>query len=313
MARLKPIGILRKLRWLMRRAYDYVRFYLTSDGWVSAFSLDGGAFTRVRFPRGEKWHRPFCADPFIFVYQGLPYLFYETLNTSYKGVLGCFRLEDGEWVHLGKVLEEPFHLSYPQVVAEDGKIYMIPESCDFGRGDVSLYTTEDFPFGWKKVKTLIDRPFADSTLLKRDGHYYMACYALKGSERGELWHSESLLGPWERHPMWNKINQSIRLRRCGGRFLEEDGRLYRIAQDCNGFYGKRLFKVPVTKLSPAEYEEGPAVLLAGRVDAPCGYKHTYNEVIFNGTKMRVYDVYRRYWSSPIEVVRQVVARVLKKL
>ena len=231
------------------------------------FRIDGGEYSPV------PTDNPYVADPFLFVQDGITYLFYEMLKAK-KGVLGCFRRENGSWKDLGLVLEEPWHLSYPQVIKENGRVFMIPESCDFGgrfaRGAVRLYEPKDFPFGWRETAQLINEPFSDSTLCRKDGHFYLSCDREHPHESAELWQAPSLTGPWTQHPQSAAHNQSKRLRRCGGAFQEVDGRLFRIAQDCNGAYGKRLFKVPVERLSPTEYREGAAQLFQA------GMRHTYN-------------------------------------
>lgn len=267
---------------------------------------------KVIEPRMGKapWHRDFCADCFPFSHGGKLYLFYETVNPAYKGLLGCFVLEGEQWRQLGPVLEQPWHMSYPQVFEENGHLYMIPEQSNHGKGDVSLYEATDFPKGWVKVATLINRPFADSTLLRKDGHCYMACYTTSPNDSAELWHAPSLLGPWERHSQWFNVNQSRRLMRCGGAFLEEDGKIYRIAQDLNGGYGKRLFKVPVLKISPTEYKEGPAELMLGYETYPKGEsKHTFNRIVHNGQRVEVYDT-KSYVFKPLkDMARDIVGRL----
>lgn len=231
------------------------------------FRIGGGEYRPV------ETSNPYIADPFLFVHKGVAYLFYETLKRK-KGVLGCFRRENGVWRDLGLVLEEPWHLSYPQVFEEGGRIFMIPESCDFrggfSRGAVRLYEPTDFPFGWRETAQLIGEPFSDSTLCRKDGHFYLSCDREHPNEAAELWQAPALTGPWTRHPQSAAHNQSKRLRRCGGAFQKIDGRLLRIAQDCNGAYGKRLFKVPVEELTPTAYREGRAELFHA------GMRHTYN-------------------------------------
>jgi len=244
-----------------------VRARLGTVVYRTHFRVNGGDYRPV------PTDNTYIADPFLFVKDGVTYLFYETLKRK-KGVLGCFRRENGSWRDLGFVLEEPWHLSYPQVFEDGGRIFMIPESCDFGggfaRGAVRLYEPTDFPFGWHETTRLIPEPFSDSTLLRRGGHFYLACDREHPLEAAELWHALALTGPWTRHPQSAAHNQSKRLRRCGGAFQEIDGRLYRIAQDCNGAYGKRLFRVPIEELSPTSYREGRAELFH------TGMRHTYN-------------------------------------
>jgi len=301
---LKTRKLMRKFVRLARFVHGYVVFYLFYHGWGSYVSVNNGKPRRVG-------RLTFCADPFLLEYGGASWLFYESIDKCGKGFIGCFKFDNGRWCDIGSVLAEPWHLSYPQVFVENGKVYMIPESCDFGKGDVCLYEATDFPRGWKKVAKLIDRPFADSTVLKHDGHWYMACYTIPPNESAELWHAPLLIGPWSRHPMWDKINQSNRLRRCGGSFIVEDGKLYRIAQDCNGMYGKRLFKVEVCELSPSAYKEGEAIVLLDRTSAPQGYKHTYNRMTLGKDVWHVVDVHEDFLEKP-QVVFMNIAKALRK-
>ena len=292
----------------------YFHAYTHFQGWRS-YTRGGDEEVKLAgFAKRAKHRELFCADPFLFHYQDANWLFYETVNKAGKGMLGVLREIDGEWVDQGIVLEELFHLSYPQVFEHEGRVYMIPESCDFGKGNVSLYTTDSFPFGWRKVQTLIDKPFADATLLHHDGHWYMACYTIPPRETAELWHAPSLFGPWERHPQWRNINQSNRLRRCGGSFIRRGNALYRVAQDCNGpLYGKRLFKARVNKISPTDYEEGEATLLYDRYLPPYGHGHTYNEIMTNDRRLCVVDIHYDSWKNPIRIVRDVINGIKRKL
>ena len=272
--------------------------------------IDGGRPIWVD-PGKHDWHRAFVADPFLFHYNSVNWLFYETVDFNWKGKIGCFKEVGGRWIQLGIVLEQPWHMSYPQVFEENGHVYMIPEQSASGK--VSLYEANDFPFKWEKCADLINRPFADATLLRKDGHYYLACYEVPPNEHAELWHAPTLLGPWERHPCWNQINQSARLRRCGGAFLERDGQLYRMAQDCNGGYGKRLFKVPVISVSPECYSEGQAELFLDRNTAPHEYKHTYNEIFTCGKRLSVFDIQHKDRLSAFKMILALSKRVLRKM
>ena len=295
-----------KAKRAVKIAVSYLRAYIFYHGWSSYVSKDGGRPMRVG-------NLKFCADPFLFHWQDANWLFYESLDRKGKGYIGCYKEENGKWVQQGKVVKEPWHLSYPQVFEEGGKVYMIPESCDFGKGNVSLYEAVDFPKKWKKVAKLIDRPFADSTILEHEGHWYMACYTIPPKETAELWHAPTLFGPWERHPMWNKINQSRRLRRCGGSFIRREGKLYRVAQDCNSvLYGKRLFAVEVEEISPTVYKEGKATLIYDRHIPPYNYGHTYNEMMVNGKRISVVDVHHDTLKWPHQIVGDVLKGFFKK-
>ena len=297
----------------LKRLIRNLLFITREEGWQSYVMTSDENWTRVRLPSHEGFKHDFCADPFLFRHKGEDWLFYETTNLRGKGLIGVSKEVNGKWVHQGVALEEPCHLSYPQVFEDRGKVYMIPESYSRSPGDVSLYEAVDFPMRWRRVCQLIDRPFADCTVLKVCDHWYMACFQPWVDEHAELWHADSLFGPWKRHPMWDAINQSKRLRRCGGRFIERDGRIYRIAQDCNGFYGKRLFAVPVLEITPARYEVGCATMLKGKRNKPLGMKHTWNEIVADEGKKIVVDVRQDVFRPFGEIVRRFAAAMVNKL
>lgn len=289
------------------------------QGWRAYTRWDDGEWVRAN--PGKKTDGPhynaFIADPFLFHHQGTNWLFYETVGpervaSGLKGKIGCFKEVDGKWVNQGIVLEQSWHMSYPQVFEENGHAYMIPEQSDLGRGTVSLYEATDFPRGWVKRATLIDRPFADATLLRRDGHYYLACYTIPPHESAELWHAPSLLGPWTQHPQSQNIHQEAKYRRCGGSFIEESGQLYRVAQDCEGGYGLRLYKVPVLEISPTTYREGEPELLLSEAMWFQQFKHTYNEMIVNGKRISVFDCQWRTTQTMMFAVKMLFKRLLLK-
>ncbi|MCK5528758.1 MAG: hypothetical protein KAI74_03680, partial [Kiritimatiellae bacterium] len=95
------------------------------------------------------------ADPFLFDHENERYLFFEAmLHDAPTAHIDCARFdhEKQEWQLLGTVLEEPFHLSYPQVIRDKEQIYMIPESKQALR--VGLYRAVNFPTQWEFVKPL---------------------------------------------------------------------------------------------------------------------------------------------------------------
>lgn len=294
-----------------RRRYisRYLAYQFLCEHWHTYVSIDGAKPTRLIMGHGP-WNRSFCADCFPFVHKSDLYVFYETVDAKRKGIIGCFKYNGGKWEQLGVVLENPWHMSYPQVFEDDGHIYMIPEQSACGK--VSLYEAKIYPFKWENCADLINRPFADATLVRKDGHYYLSCYEIPPNEKAELWHSSSLLGPWEKHPCWNQVNQSPRLRRCGGAFFEEDGQLFRVGQDCNGDYGKRLFKVSVNMLSPSQYAEGKATLLLGRSDhSHSAGKHTYNTVMWRDKRVVCFDC-KQYRLKPFGEIFSVIFRALMR-
>lgn len=110
-------------------------------------------------PSGTSWY----ADPFPFIYHGKHYIFVEMYSIwDTKATLGVFCIEDG-----GKpkrILDEPFHLSYPNVFEWEGEIYMIPET--HNAKQLRLYKCSHFPYNWELDRILLDNvDYADTSLM----------------------------------------------------------------------------------------------------------------------------------------------------
>lgn len=194
-----------------------------------------------------------AADPFLLVTGGDWHLFFEIWNADAgRGEIAHATSRDGvAWTYGSVVLREPFHLSYPQVFEWDGAIWMVPES----RQDeaVHLYVAEAFPAGWRRVATLLRGPFADATLVRHDDRWWM--FAERGLDELRLFSSRALDGGWVEHPASPLWPGNRRRTRPGGRVLEEDGRLVRVAQDGWPTYGYALRAFEILEVSDTAYDE----------------------------------------------------------
>jgi hypothetical protein len=226
---------------------------------------------------GEIW-----ADPCLVEDAGRRLLFVEeTLQSTSKGVIACLELaQDGSARRLGLALEQPFHLSYPQVFRWDGHWYMTVESGQARR--VSLYRAEGFPLHWQRVADLLDGcTCVDPTLHRHDGRWYLFVNIAEsgGSTCDELFLfvADALAGPYRPHPA-NPIVADVRRARPAGRLFSHDGRLIRPAQDCAPSYGAAIAFNEVLELDPDHYRERPL----GRLDASWAAGldgcHTYSAI-----------------------------------
>src|SRR3954447_19415858 len=87
---------------------------------------------------GDPGHR-FYADPFPITWQGRTFVFFEDLDHHVgKGIISAIEFDDkGPVGAVVPVLDEPWHLSYPFLIEDDGALWMIPESSL--NGDVAIY------------------------------------------------------------------------------------------------------------------------------------------------------------------------------
>jgi hypothetical protein len=203
----------------------------------------------------------FVADPFLIQDQGRFYLFFEILGVD-RGVIGLATSADGrQWRYERIVLEEPFHLSYPDVFKWKEDYYLIPES--IADNSVRLYKAADFPNGWQFVKKIIDRrALVDSTVLTHQGLLWLFSSS-RDSQNLYLFYADRPEGPWREHPGSPIVRGNGRDARPAGNILDTGERLIRFSQDSREYgekYGKAVRGFEIITLTREEYRERPLTL-----------------------------------------------------
>lgn len=191
------------------------------------------------------------ADPFLLARGGALYLFCEVQADAEPGRIEAWRTTDlNAFDHLGVVLREPHHLSYPFVLEQEGEVWLLPESQ--AAGEVALYRFADFPRDLRKIRVLLEGDYLDSSLLFHEGLWYLFTTSPRGLE---LYCAADLLaGAFQPHPL-NSLTSDPRYSRGGGGVIRIGGGLYRIAQDCSGDYGRNINVFVVDLLNGTEYRE----------------------------------------------------------
>lgn len=191
------------------------------------------------------------ADPFLFVRDGVLYVFYESVCRKGKGFIKAFSTTDLQsFKDLGVILKKDFHLSYPQVFSLGGDVYLLPESSE--AGTVSLYKFRDFPFNPEICRTLLVGSYVDSTLFVKDGIFYLFATSSSGLEL--FTSTDPVREDFAPHPC-SPITSDPKYSRCGGRILAIDDATFRIAQDCSVHYGRHLNVMAISAIGPREYVE----------------------------------------------------------
>ena len=175
----------------------------------------------------------FLADPFFLKVKDTFYIFFEHKLLNLKAEIGLLTSIDGiNYNYRGTVLEEPFHLSYPQVFCYKKEYYMIPESK--GANAVLLYKANHFPHDWTICDTLMNNvKFTDPSIYLSDSINIMAVSDEKLNLI--LYHADSLFGNWKLHKKPILISGSES--RCGGRFFKDEKGLLLPVQNCIKGYG----------------------------------------------------------------------------
>ena len=225
--------------------------------------------------------RRFYADPFPVVWQGRTFLFVEEFeHMKGKGVVSV--VEMGPQGPLGApqvVLEQPGHLSYPNVFEADGEMWMIPESGS--AGTIDLFRATSFPGGWRREATLVSGVCAnDATLFARDGKWWMFATVRDGegsySDSLWLWTAPDFRGPWTAHAL-NPVMVDSASARPAGRMFAQGGSLWRPVQDCRRGYGAAMALARVDRLDEGGFSQTIAAVLRPGAGWPGRRVHTYNE------------------------------------
>lgn len=244
--------------------YWQTAFRISDDADIAAATaLEGTAFT-VLEDDGQR----FYADPFAVEHAGQTFLFVEEYPyASGKGVISVATLDaDGRCSLPRLVLEESYHLSYPQVFDHGGEMFMLPESG--GARRLVLYRAASFPDRWEVDTVLMDDiDINDATLLQRDGRFWLFGTERRGSGNASdtlvVFSAPGLRGPWSPHKL-NPIAIDRAAARPGGAFIERDGRTYLPLQNGQACYGGGLGLAELLRL------DDDAVVLTAPVPVRAG-------------------------------------------
>jgi hypothetical protein len=250
------------------------RFVTDNDVW-SNLGLHGPAWNVLSDP-GYR----FLADPFPITWQDTTCVLVEDFNhRMQKGIISAVRFDSsGPAGPAIPVLEEPWHLSYPFVIAHRGELWMIPES---SRGRcVSLYRAAPFPTRWiKEGNLLTDIEASDATIVKHANRFWMFAVTRDGcgslSDMLSIFVADDLFGPWAPHQS-NPVLIDRSCARPAGNVVSREGRLWRPVQDCRGGYGAGLGLAEITQLDEYGFAQKVHKFLRPDGEWPGRRLHTLN-------------------------------------
>ncbi|MBN9306540.1 MAG: hypothetical protein BGO82_13035 [Devosia sp. 67-54] len=264
---------------LRRRRYRFAHWrvgYRLLDGPGVAETGALGAGWSVLPDDGSR----FFADPFPVEHDGRRYIFVEDYpHTTRKAVISVSALDDhGVAGPPVPVLEAPHHLSYPQIFARDGSLWMLPEGS--GGGGLTLYRAERFPDRWTPAATLLGGEISDATLVEHDGALWLFATDRDGglgstSDTLVVYRAPTLLGPWTPHRR-NPIRIDRRRARPGGGVIRHGSELLLPVQDGTDGYGAGLGLSRIVRLDADEVVLGEPRPVSGAGDFPYPQIHTLN-------------------------------------
>jgi hypothetical protein len=203
--------------------------------------------------------RSFFADPLPVCWNGKTFLFFEEFDYRLgRGVISAIEFDaSGPVGPTLRVLEEPWHQSYPFIIEHGDALFMIPEASL--TGEVPLYRCIAFPDRWERVGSILEGIEAsDCTLFRHDGLLWMMSATREGvggySDTLSIHYAPDIFGPWTEHEQ-RPVVVDAGAARPAGRVVDKDGRLWRPIQDCTKGYGLGLVLAEITRLDPRRFEQ----------------------------------------------------------
>lgn len=242
--------------------------------------LENGALSGPAWRALPDLGTAFSADPFPIEWHGKSFIFFEQFDHR----IGKGRIFAQEFSQTGPigapflVLEEPWHLSYPFLIAHQESLYMIPEAS--ASGTVSIYRCVKFPRKWERVAQLLTGiEAADATIFQYAGRFWMTSVVRDGvggfSDTLAIHHAPDLFGPWEEHAQ-RPVLIDARFARPAGAVVARDGALWRPIQDCSTGYGKRLAIARIDVLDPQHFSQTITTIILPGPLWPGNRVHTLN-------------------------------------
>lgn len=274
--------VARKIR---EKLVKVVSSQLWFDQWIlmfhfkDEFSSSLWRYKSIIPPKDRFW-----ADPHVIYKNGSYYIFVEEYPYRYrKGHISLIRMDaGGNYTEPERIIDKPYHLSYPSVFEFENEYYMIPESS--GNRTIELYKCMEFPNKWEFCMNLMENVSAvDTTVLFHEGRWWLFTNmrAHSGASSWDelfLFSSPDLLSrTWHPHPR-NPIVSDCKSARPAGRPFYMNGALYRPSQNCSVRYGYGFNINEITTLDDKNYCESIVSSVKPNWDRWILGTHTFNRV-----------------------------------
>lgn len=195
----------------------------------------------------DRWY----ADPFILdvTKTEILLLVEDYTYDCFKGSISLLHI-DRKMMAITKrkvVLELPTHLSFPNILRKDDKVYIYPESAQTGK--LILYEFDAANEALIPCTTICDDVIWDSDITDLFGEPLLFTAA----------HNDTLLDIYKWNEMtmrfipWKSIPSEKRNSRLGGSLFEYKGNIYYPAQDCEDNYGAAI-EIKKICLKDGEFE-----------------------------------------------------------
>lgn len=201
-------------------------------------------FSKVSWLKLNGYKDGWFADPFFLSKSGnrIQLLVEELVYAKGRGIISLLDIEfcNGKYelIERTSILELPTHLSFPNIIKENDKVYVYPEN---GRsGGLSIY---EFDTNAKRLINpvqIIKGHIVDTSIFKYEGKYFAigTIHDTDGFEytkKADVFVSENLLGPYNHY---QTIVNKEPVERGAGQIYQQGGRFIRPVQKSVHSYGE---------------------------------------------------------------------------
>lgn len=177
----------------------------------------------------------FLADPFFISFNNLHYIFFEEQAEGNANIAYYVSRDRKNYKYGGVVLDEDFHLSFPQVFRYKDEMFLLPEAR--GSKHLILYKATIFPKEWEIADTLIyNFNLKDPAILLSDDFNIIT--ASDDNLKQYVFKADSLRDKWIKADEFeSRIGDETR---AGGNFFQYEGEWYVPFQNNSRGYGTGL-------------------------------------------------------------------------
>ena len=261
----------------------YVRIFL--EQWILLFSIKEGLSTSFwRFKKIIPPKDRFYADPFIVKRDELYYIFIEELlYSTKKGHISVIEMDSkGNYKPPVKILDKPYHLSYPHIIENGNDYFMVPETSN--NRTIELYKCTKFPYKWEfKMNLMEDVLAVDSTFFYYENRWWLFCNMVEHPEASKhdelyLFYADKLeTTKWTPHPMNPIVSDVTKARPAGNIFIYNE-KIFRPSQNSTHKYGYGITINEILVLNENEYSEIKIDAINPNWDDKILRTHTFNHV-----------------------------------
>ncbi len=261
----------------------YVRIFL--EQWILLFSIKEGLSTSFwRFKKIIPPKDRFYADPFIVKRDELYYIFIEELlYSTKKGHISVIEMDSkGNYKPPVKILDKPYHLSYPHIIENGNDYFMVPETSN--NRTIELYKCTKFPYKWEfKMNLMEDVLAVDSTFFYYENRWWLFCNMVEHPEASKhdelyLFYADKLeTTKWTPHPMNPIVSDVTKARPAGNIFIYNE-KILRPSQNSTHKYGYGITINEILVLNENEYSEIKIDSINPNWDDKILRTHTFNHV-----------------------------------